>query len=107
MTWAVDGRACPAMPASNTMFVASMPPSPPDPRDLSMAYVTCSRLRGKPPQELIAELDAACAGKVDPTKKCSGPCRHLADAIAVAKFNPPVHLPDVPHTDGGASGPAR
>jgi hypothetical protein len=94
MTWAMDGRSCPAMPASDSMFVASMPPSPPDPRDLSMGYASCSRLRGKPAKELIAELNAACTGKVG--SKCAGPCRHLADAIAVAKFDPPLHLHATP-----------
>jgi hypothetical protein len=105
MTWAAASRSCPAMPSSDAMFVNSMPPSPPDPRDLSMAYVSCSRLRGKPAEALITELTASCAGKVDPNKKCDGPCRHLADAIAVAKLNPPLHLSDAPRTDGGTRAP--
>ncbi len=105
MTWAVARRSCPTMPASDAIFVASMPPSPPDPRDLSMAYVSCSRLRGKPAGTLIAELDAACAGKGDPAKKCAGPCRHLADAIAVAKFDPPLNLADVPGREKTGKGP--
>lgn len=101
MTWDMARRSCPAMPTSDAMFVASMPPSPPDPRDLSMGYVACSRLRGKPAERLVSEIDAACAGKLDATKKCAGPCRHVADAIAVAKFNPPLRLADDPRTDAG------
>jgi len=71
-----------------------MPPAPPDPRDLSMSYVSCSRLRGKTTAALVSELEAACAGKVDPAKKCGGPCRHLADARAIAKFDPPMRTLD-------------
>jgi hypothetical protein len=101
MTWAMARRSCPAMPTSDAMFVASMPPSPPDARDLSMAYVSCSRLRGKAAEAVASEIGAACTGKVDATKKCAGPCRHLADAIAIAKFNPPLRLTDAPHGDAG------
>ena len=100
MTWAEAKRHCPAMPAPDAIFVASAPPAP-DPRDLSMAYVSCARLRGKPADAVVAELNAACKDSAD-AGKCGGPCRHLADAIAVARFTPPLQL-----RDGSDAGPAR
>jgi hypothetical protein len=99
MTWADAKRHCPAMPAPDAILVASAPPAP-DPRDLSMAYVSCSRLRGKPADAVIAELYAACKDSAD-AGKCGGPCRHLADAIAVARFTPPLQLRDA--SDAGAA----
>ena len=83
---------CPAMPAADAMFLPSIDPAASDKRDLSMAYVSCSRMRGKSADAVIAELQAACAPNAEATKKCSGPCRHLPDAIAVAKFTPPLQL---------------
>jgi hypothetical protein len=100
LTWAEGRRHCPAMPAPDAIFVASAPPAP-DPRDLSMAYISCSRLRGKPAGAVIAELSAACKDSAD-AGKCGGPCRHLADAIAVARFTPPLQL-----TDARDAGPAH
>jgi hypothetical protein len=97
MTWAEARRHCPAMPAPDAIFVASAQPAP-DPRDLSMAYVSCSRMRGKPADAVIGELNAACKDSAD-AGKCGGPCRHLADAIAVARFTPPLQL-----KDGGDAG---
>ena len=93
MTWAEARRHCPALPAPDTMFVASAPPTPPDTRDLSMSYVSCSRLRGKSADAVRAELSAACKDSAG-AGKCAGPCRHLADAIAVASFTPPLELKD-------------
>ncbi len=89
-----DERRCPAMPAADAMFLPSLDPAATDKRDLSMAYVACSRLRGKSEGAVIAELQAACAPNAEATKKCAGPCRHLPDAIAVAKFTPPLQLKD-------------
>lgn len=85
-------RRCPALPAADAMFLPSIDPAASDKRDLSMSYVACSRLRGKSADAVIAELEAACAPNVEATKKCSGPCRHLPDAITVAKFTPPLQL---------------
>jgi hypothetical protein len=99
MTWAEATRHCPAMPRPGALFVASAQPAP-DPRDLSTAYVSCSRLRGKPADALIAELNAACKDSAD-AGKCGGPCRHLTDAIAVARFTPPLQL-----TEARDAGPA-
>jgi len=100
MTWAEARRHCPAMPRLGALFVASAPPAP-DPQDLSMAYVSCSRLRGKPADAVVAELTAACKDSAD-AGKCAGPCRHRADAIAVARFTPPLQL-----RDGSDAGAAR
>jgi hypothetical protein len=100
MTWAEARRRCPAMPATDAIFGASPPPAP-DPRDLSMAYVQCSRLRGKPAAAVVTELQAACKDSAG-AARCAGPCRHLADAIAVARFTPPLQL-----SDGRDGGPPR
>ena len=89
---AFAARHCPAMPAADTMFLPSGDPAASDPRDLSMAYVLCARLRGKSADAVVTELNAACAPNAEATKKCSGPCRHLPDALAVAKLTPPVQL---------------
>ncbi len=99
MTWAEARRHCPTMPAAEAIFVPSAPPAP-DPRDLSMVYVSCSRLRGKPTDTVVAELNAACKESAD-AGKCGGPCRHLADAISIARFTPPLRL-----TDARDAGPA-
>ncbi len=85
-------RRCPAMPAADQLFIPSGDPAASDKRDLSLAYVACERLRGKSSEAVVAELQAACAPNTDATKKCSGPCRHLPDAITVAKFKPPFQL---------------
>lgn len=92
MTWAEARRHCPAMPAPDAILVTSAPPAP-DPCNLSMAYVSCARLRGRPADAVIAELHAACEDSAD-AGKCGGPCRHLGDAIAVARFTPPLQLGD-------------
>jgi len=99
---AFAARRCPSMPAADTMFIPSMDPTT-DPRDLSLDYAACSRLRGKSADAVIAELQTACAPHADATKKCAGPCRHLPDALAVAKFAPPVQAKDPPpKADAGA-----
>ena len=90
------------MPAADTMFVPSIDPTVSDPRDLSLSYVACARLRGKSADAVVAELQAACGPNADATKKCAGPCRHLPDAIAVAKFAPPVQLKDAARDAGPA-----
>lgn len=92
-------RKCPIMPAAE-LFIPSVTPTK-DPRDLSLGYVTCARLRGKSADAMIAELQTACASYADATSKCSGPCRHLPDALAIAKFAPPVQAKDLPK-DAGA-----
>ena len=97
---AFAARRCPSLPAADTMFVPSIDPSVSDPRDLSLTYVACSRLRGKSADAVVAELQAACGPHADATKKCTGPCRHLPDALAVAKFVPPVQAKD-PAIDAG------
>ena len=76
-------KHCPAMPTADGMFTLS---------DLSTTWVSCSRMRGKSTAAVIDELEKACAPNADATKKCTGPCRHLPDAIAVAKFTPPLQL---------------
>jgi hypothetical protein len=92
---AFAARRCPSMPAADAMFVPSIDPGR-DARDLSLAYVACSRLRGKSADAVVAELQAACAAHAEATKKCAGPCRHLPDALAVARFAPPVQLKEAP-----------
>ena len=86
-------RRCPKVPVASELFTASIDPAR-DPRDLSLDYVACGRLRGKSEDALLAELQTACAPYVDATKQCMGPCRHLPDAIAIAKFAPPVQAKD-------------
>ena len=76
-------KHCPAMPTADGMFTLS---------DLSTTWVSCARMRGKSADAVIDELQKACAPNADATKKCQGPCRHLPDAIAVAKFAPPLQL---------------
>ena len=97
---AFAARRCPSMPGADTMFIPSMDPTR-DPRDLSLQYVACSRLRGKSVDAVISELQTACAPNAEATKKCTGPCRHLPDALAVAKFAPPVQAKDAPTADAG------
>ena len=100
---AFAARKCPSMPTADEMFIPSADPTESDPRDLSMAYVACSRLRGKSADAVIAELQTACAAHAEATKTCKGPCRHLPDALAVAKFAPPVQAKDAPPSaDAGA-----
>lgn len=98
---AFAARRCPAMPPPDAIFSASTDPSASDPRDLSRTYVACARLRGKSADAVVAELTAACASSADATKKCAGPCRHLPDAIAIARFTPPLQLKDAPPADAG------
>jgi hypothetical protein len=83
---------CPSMPAADAMFLPSIDPKDPEARDLSLPWVSCSRMRGKSTDAVTAELQAACAKHAEATKKCAGPCRHLPDALAVAKFVPPLRL---------------
>lgn len=97
---AFAARRCPSMPTADAMFGPSLEPGS-DPKDLSLSYVGCSRLRGKSADAVVAELQAACAPHADATKNCAGPCRHLADALAVAKFTPPVQAKSPPATDAG------
>lgn len=96
---AYAAKKCPSMPAADAMFDPSMNLKA-DPKDLSLSWVLCSRLRGKSADAVIAELQAACAAHADKTKQCLGPCRHLPDAIAVAKFTPPVKAKDPPGAVG-------
>ena len=99
---AFAARKCPSMPAAGDVFLASANPAVSDPRDLSLSYVACSRERGKSADAVIAELQAACAPHAAATKTCAGPCRHLADALTVARFAPPVQAKDRPSVDAGA-----
>ncbi len=84
-------KHCPAMPTADALFVPSVTGSPDD-RDLSFKSIACERLRGKSAEAVVAEINAACAAHADATAKCSGPCRHVKDALAVANFTPPVQL---------------
>jgi hypothetical protein len=93
-------KRCPAMPSADALFTPSFRPG--GERDLSIQAVACERMRGKTADAVIADLHAACASSADAAKKCSGPCRHLPDAVAAARFSPPLHL-----VDGPAAGSKR
>jgi hypothetical protein len=88
---AFAARKCPSMPAATDMFVPSISQAL-DARDLSLSWAECARVRGKSAGAVVAELASACAPHAEATKKCAGPCRHLADALTVAKFVPPVQV---------------
>jgi len=83
-------KHCPSMPASDALFTP--PVTGPDDRDLSLSTIACERMRGKSADAVVAEIKAACAPYADAAQKCSGPCRHAKDAIAVASFAPPLQL---------------
>ena len=83
-------KRCPAMPPSDQMFLPSLDTV--DARDLSMAWVACSRARGKTADAVTKELQTACSAYADATAKCQGPCRHLPDALRVARFAPPLTI---------------
>lgn len=84
-------KRCPAMPAADALFTPTVTGSP-DERDLSLQTIACERLRGKSAEAVVAEIQTACAPNAAATQKCSGPCRHLKDALAVANFAPPLQL---------------
>jgi len=82
-------KRCRAMPTPDQLFTRAADPAQ---RDLSISAIACARMRGKSAEAVIADLNAACAPNADATKKCQGPCRHLPDALAAARFTPPVQL---------------
>jgi hypothetical protein len=78
-------------PLHGGLFVPSLGPSG-ERQDLSLEYIACTRLHGKSVDAMVSEIQAACASHADETKKCTGPCRHLPDALAVARFKMPLQL---------------
>lgn len=80
----LEARGCPKA----EMFVPSISQAK-DAKDLDLLWVQCARAGGKSAADVIAELDKACKPNADATKKCAGPCRHLPDALVVAKFSAP------------------
>jgi hypothetical protein len=84
-------KRCPAMPSADALFTPTITGSP-DERDLSLQTIACERMRGKTAEAVVSEIQTACAPSAGATQKCSGPCRHLKDALAVANFQPPIQL---------------
>jgi hypothetical protein len=82
-------QAAKKCPPTSEMFAPSISQAL-EARDLSLGWVSCARVRGKSEAAVIAELQTACKASDAATKACKGPCRHLPDALVVAKFAPPV-----------------
>jgi hypothetical protein len=60
--------------------------------EINHETIACARIWGVPRKTLLARLQAECASHAHDAEQCSGPCRYLGMAQAMAALEPPTRL---------------